>query len=138
MSVFEKILTESEEYNKILKAVKGEIAPIHVTGITEAEKAHLLYSLFCNTGKKIFILTANDRSAKKLENDIKPFIYDVVHLKEKELSLRKVDAMGHDALFERLKSLYMAKDAPVIIASVGSLLQPVTPKDAFDAGTLSS
>ncbi|MBR6719372.1 MAG: transcription-repair coupling factor [Clostridia bacterium] len=136
MSVFDKILTESEEYNKILKAVNSGGAPVHVTGVTEAEKAHLLYSLFCHTGKKIFILTANDRSAKKLESDIKPFIYNTVHLKEKELSLRKVDAMGHDALFERLKSLYMANDSSLVIASVNSLLQPVTPKDAFDAGTL--
>ena len=46
MSVFEKILSESEEYNKILKAVKGREAPIHITGISEAEKAHLLYSLY--------------------------------------------------------------------------------------------
>ncbi len=136
MSVFEKILSESEEYAKILKAVKNGGTPIHVTGITEAEKAHLLYSLFCHAGKKIFILTANDRSAKKLENDIKPFIYETVLIKEKELSLRKVDAMGHDALYERLKSLCMVEKAPVVIASVGSLLQLVTPKEAFEAGKM--
>ena len=134
MSVFEKILSESEEYNKILKLVKNGEGPVHVNGVTEAEKAHLLYSLYCHTGKKIFILTANDRSAKRLENDIKPFIYDTVHILEKELSLRKVDAMGHDALYEKLRSLYKAENAIVIIASVGSLLQLVTPKESFYDG----
>ena len=54
MSVFEKILTESEEYNKIEKAVKNGVAPIHVTGVTEAEKAHLLYSLFCRIRAESF------------------------------------------------------------------------------------
>ncbi len=137
MKVFADILAESEEYKKILKGVKEENLPLHITGVTEAEKAHLLYCLYSHTGKKIFVLTANDRSAKRIENDIKPFIYSSLHIKEKELTLRKYDAMGHDALYEKLRSLNKSKDAEVLIASVGTLLQLVTPKEAFYDGMIS-
>ncbi len=137
MKVFSEILKESEEYKKILECVKKENLPLHITGVTEAQKAHLLYSLYSDTGKRIFILTATEKAAKRIENDLKPFIYSAMHIKEKELALRKYDAMGHDSLYEKLRSLSSSDKAEVLIASVSALMQLVTPKEAFLGGMIS-
>lgn len=137
MSVFNKLLYDSEEYIKIRAAAKECISPIHVSGTSDAEKAELLYSLSSDLGKKLFIVTPNEITAKKLESDMTVLNKNTVRISEKELNLRKVDALGRDTLYDKLALVGKIESASAVISSVGALLQLITPKEKFDAGRIS-
>lgn len=137
MSVFGKLLYDSEEYIKIRAAAKEGISPIHVSGTSDAEKAELLYSLASDLGKKLFVITPNEISAKKLESDMRVLNKNTVRISEKELNLRKVDALGRDTLYDKLALVGKVESASLVIASVGALLQLITPKDKFDSCRIS-
>lgn len=133
MSVFEYLLDESQEYQAIQKAAEEGLSPIHVSGVMDAEKAQLIYSLSCHLGKRVFVLTSNDASARKIEANASLLFSSCLRVDEKELQLRTFDAVGHDASFERLSSLASVEESEMVVASVGALLQLITPKHVFDA-----
>lgn len=132
MSVFDKLLDTSEEYEKIRTAALNGVSPFHVSGTADSEKAQLLYELSRDTKKKLFIVTANEITARKTEGDMTVLNKSTVRISEKELNLRKVDALGRDTLYEKLAFLRAAEDAEIVIASVGALMQLITPKNKFD------
>lgn len=136
MSVLGEILKESAEYLKIRTAASNGVSPIHVLGVSESEKAHLLYTLGSDLNKKLFIVTSNEISAKKLEADMRVMEKETVRISEKEISLRKVDALGRDTLYEKLALVCAAENARIVIVSVGALLQLITPRDKFDSGKI--
>lgn len=136
MSILNQILVGSEEYKKIRAAALNGVSPLHVCGISDAEKAHLLYSLKCDMKKKLFIVAPNEISAKKLYSDMLVMEKGTVRISEKELNFRKVDALGRDTLYEKLSLVASVGDAEIVIASVGALLQLITPKEKFDMGRL--
>ncbi len=136
MSVFEYLLDESQEYQTIYRAVKDGMSPIHVSGVMDAEKAQLIYSLSCHLGKHVFVLTPNDAASRKIEANASVLFSSCVRLDEKELQLRTFDAVGHDEAFERLSALAFIETSEVVVASVGALLQLIMPKHVFDEKTI--
>ncbi len=136
MSVLSEILKESAEYLKIRTAALKGVSPVHILGVSESEKAHLLYTLSLDMNKKLFIVTSNEISAKKLEADMRVMEKDTVRISEKELNLRKVDALGRDTLYEKLALVSAAESARTVIVSVGALLQLITPREKFDSGKI--
>lgn len=136
MPVLSEILKGSAEYEKIRTAARKGVSPIHIKGVSDSEKAHLLYTLHSDFDKKLFIVTPNEISARKLETDMRVMEKATVRISEKELNLRKVDALGRDTLYEKLALVSEAEKAKIIIVSVGALLQLITPREKFDSGKI--
>lgn len=136
MPVFDKLLKDSKEYEKIRTAAQKGVSPVHITGTADSEKAQLLYELSQDLNKKLFIVTANEISARKLEGDISVLCKDTVRISEKELNLRKVDALGRDTLYNKLSLVKAAEEASAVIVSAGALMQLITPREKFDAAKI--
>lgn len=132
MAVFDHLLDESEEYRAIRAAAEEGISPVHVSGVMDAEKAHLLYLLSKSTGRPLFCLTAGEIQARRLSDDLSVFLPDCTQIRTKEVALRKCDAAGRDTLYEKFSALAASSGAGAVVTSIAALLQKVTPKDVFE------
>ncbi len=137
MSIFKNLLSKSEEYIKIRTAAKEGISPIHICGVADAQKAHLIYTLKEDTKKKIFAITFNETEAARLEGDLIALKENCVRISEKELELRKTDASGRDTTFKKLSMIDKIESNNIVICTVAALLQMITPKNSFNNAKIS-
>ncbi|WHH57606.1 transcription-repair coupling factor [Petroclostridium sp. X23] len=135
MRGFEDILLELEEYKNLLSGVQEGYSPINVTGTSDSQKAHLIYSLYRHTGKSCLILTHGDLQAKKLYEDLSFFVGDRVKLlPAKEFIFYDIEASSTDILQNRLKvmdDLCFKHENLIVIVSVDAAQQYIMPAEVY-------
>ena len=129
------ILYGLEGYNKIIDAIINKKSPINVTGITGAQKAHLISSIYKHTNKNIIIVTYSDLEAKNIYEDMKFFVGEDVKLfPAKDFIFYDIDAYSTDILQQRLEvfnALSEGNEKKIIIASLKAVLQVSIPPEVY-------
>ena len=82
-----KILNKHPEYTRLVDALKKGEGSAAVFGLGEAVRAHIAAGLFCHTGKTVLIITANESSAARIQQDMAAFTDRAYHLPARELPL---------------------------------------------------
>ncbi len=125
MPLFDTILEEQEEYSRIADHIRRGVTPFNVTGLTDTQKAHLVFSLCQKFARQGLVVTHSELHAKRLYDDLSFFMEDaVVHYPSKEIEYYQVDARSNEYLNERLRVLErLVKEQVTVVMSVDALLQ---------------
>lgn len=138
MNLFKQQFSELSGYKSILEAIKNNISPVSVTGISHIHRAQLIYSL--SGEKTVLSITGTESEAKKLCDDINMMSGSetAVVFPSKELVFTPVEGINREYEYMRLSALSKAakKECSVICASVEAVMQPVIPQDILDMSSI--
>ena len=129
-----KILNKHPEYTRLVDALKKGEGSAAVFGLGEAVRAHIAAGLFCHTGKTVLIITANESSAARIQQDMAAFTDRAYHLPARELPLgAKGIAASAGLTARRLEPLCALLNGENIAVAVSAeaLIQRMTPPAAI-------
>ncbi len=138
MKLFKDIFMELSGYKTICQALKKNISPVSVTGLSHIHRAQLIYAL---SGSGIdLVITGSEAEAKKLCDDINMMSGDdtAVLFPSKELVFTPVDSANREYEYMRISALARAAadQCQVICASIEAVMQPVIPVGVLIAASL--
>ncbi len=135
MKGFADFILEMNEYNQLLSDIKKGVRSIDVSGISETQKAHMIFSLCLHTEKPSIIVTYSDLQAKKLYEDMQFFVGDRAKLfPSKEYIFYEVEAYSTDIIRQRLEvlnSLCTAPEKTIVITTEKALRQIIMPSEIY-------
>lgn len=120
MNFFTDVLKNLTEYKRLSEALKIEKNSIYLHGVVKESLYHLIYSMYENEGKNIFIITEDEISAKKLVDDLEVIDSNIVeHFPEIELNFYNFSSLEKKNEDQRLKVLnrLMEKKPFITVAS---------------------
>ena len=129
-----KILNKHPEYTRLVDALKKGEGSAAVFGLGEAVRAHIAAGLFCHTGKTVLIITANESSAARIQQDMAAFTDRAYHLPARELPLgAKGIAASAGLTARRLEPLcaLLNGESIAVAVSAEALIQRMTPPAAI-------
>ena len=127
-------LLQIREYNEVLDSIRNYTIPINITGSSDSQKAHIVYSICSHLGCRGLFITFNEMQARKMYEDFSFFLGDdVVFFPTKEIMLHDVEAKSYDAVFQRIEALGRIVDGnwKVIVTSAEAVAQRLVPVEQF-------
>ncbi len=127
-------LLELEAYNSILKNIRDNELPIGINGPSDSQKAFLAYAICQHLGTRGLFITYNEMQARKVCEDLAFFLGDrAVLLPAKEILLHDVEAISHDTVHQRIKTLakIVSGDYGIAVASAEAVMQKLLPVEIF-------
>lgn len=134
MQFLSRILEGLGEYRAVQVAVQSSALPVSVAGLTQAGKAHMIYTLCSHTGKKAFVVASDEMEASRLCADLDVFFGGGVYFyPSRDFTFRPVTSVSREFEHERLKVLgRMAKgDYNVVVACADAAMQLTIPKKVY-------
>lgn len=129
-----KILNKHPEYTRLVDALKKGEGSAAVFGLGEAVRPHIAAGLLCHTGKTVLIITANESSAARIQQDMAAFTDRAYHLPARELPLGANGIAASAGLtarrLEPLCALLNGENIAVAV-SAEALIQRMTPPAAI-------
>lgn len=138
MNLFKQTFSELPGFKSIEEALKKNISPVSVTGISHIHRAQLIYSLSGN--EIVLAITGTESKAKKLCDDINMMSGEetAVVFPSKELVLTPVAGVNSEYEYMRIAALTKASrgECGVICASIEAVMQPVIPEKTLLSGII--
>ena len=128
-------LTELGSFQQILEGIAKGNTPVFATGVIDAAKNHLAYSLQAETKRPLFLLTYSELRAKEILEDLTFFTKDCAYYPAKDILFYSADV--HSMEMNRQRFLVLERllkgETPIIVASAEALLDKYPPKEIFAA-----
>jgi transcription-repair coupling factor (superfamily II helicase) len=127
-------LLEIKEYRSLLDSLKQNSKPINVTGPSDSQKAHLVFSVCEHLGNRALYIAQNEIQARKAYEDFTFFLGDDVLLfPSKEIIMHDIKAKSNQEVFARLNTLLgiHLKHFRVIVASAESVMHKLMLPDMY-------
>ncbi|MBQ4145691.1 MAG: DEAD/DEAH box helicase, partial [Clostridia bacterium] len=128
MKIFSDLLRELAEFDELMKDIKAKKTPINVLGVSDSVKAHLISSVCKLTNRSGFIVTADEKEARELAEDLRFFADDrVFFFPRYDLQFYDVEARGQDVTRARLSVIKeLCSDEPCLIVTTAEAMLQVT------------
>ncbi len=127
-------------YDTLLEYIDSDRFPVSLTGISGAQKSHIIYSLIQFSGRPCVVITHSEADARRLYEDLSHFLPgQVVEYPAKEVVFYDVDAMSRDIAGKRLNVIekMIRKDNPVVILTFRALMQKLPQPHVFEQAMFS-
>lgn len=128
-------LTELGSFQQILEGIAKGNTPVFATGVIDAAKTHLAYSLQAEIKRPLFLLTYSELRAKEILEDLTFFTKDCAYYPAKDILFYSADV--HSMEMNRQRFLVLERlfkgETPIIVASAEALLDKYPPKEIFAA-----
>lgn len=135
MRGFADFLLDMVEYNRLLSGIKEGASPINITGVSESQKAHLIYSTCMHSRKPGFIITYSALQARKIYEDMRLFAGECVKLfTGKEFIFYEVEAYSTELVQQRLKvldALHQDPEGTIVVTSLQAVTQVTIPHEVY-------
>ena len=120
-------------YQQVLNSIKEKQTPVFATGVIDAAKNHLTYSLKEHTERPVFILTYSELRAKEIMEGMSFFEKDCVYYPAKDILFYSADVHSMEMNRQRFFVLerLLKGETPVIVASMEALLDKYPKKDTY-------
>jgi transcription-repair coupling factor (superfamily II helicase) len=128
-------LNKLETYNSLINDIKTKATPVLATGVLEAQKSHLIFSLFNNLKVPIVVVTHSEVAAKEIYQDLSRFIQEGVKLyPSKDIIFYNADLKSAEIVTQRLNviNMLMKNENIVVVLSIEALLDKLIPKKIFE------
>ncbi len=129
---FENVLTDSKAYKILSTSIERGIVPVNAVTGTQAQKAHLIYSLYKEKNENILVICTSEIEAKALWLDLKFFAREnVLFFPAKDYVFYDVDTVSRSGVYDRIKvclDLAEKKQKYITVASVEAVMQFCLPK----------
>ena len=134
MNPLVKQLPKHSKFNELLNSIKNNEKELSITGLTDASKAHIIYSLYNYSNVRPVVVCPNVTSAKKFIQDIKFYSdKEIVFLPAREVIYYDVDVQSRETNNARVFAISkLVNDEDVIlVTTTEALLQPMLPKTEY-------
>ncbi|MDO5310277.1 MAG: transcription-repair coupling factor [Clostridia bacterium] len=137
MSVFLDIMEELAEFSELCGALKSNITPVSVTGVSDSVMAHLVFCVCKKLNRGGLIVARSETAAAELYRDLSFFAGEdaVVRFNESELMLHDAEAKSRDVSALRLAALGRLSEAAeglLVITSPEALLSATFPRERWE------
>lgn len=139
MNFFTDPLLKIDEYNTLLTNVREGKGPVSVTGPSDSQKVHLIYSLCTHLQRRGLYITYNEMQARRAYEDFAFFLGDdVLYYPPKETMLYNIEARSNDIIYQRSKTLLRCLEGnyKLIVMSAEALIQMISPVELFRGGVI--
>lgn len=134
-NIFEHLLDESAEYDELYEAARRGNYPINLTGVSDAVRAHIAFSLCKKLNKRPIFVSYSEVSAKKILEDVNYFFQEKsMYFPERELLFYDIEAAGNDIKKQRLEILekIISNEEKInIVTTIEALLSPTLSKKIY-------
>ena len=124
------------KFNKLLKDIESSNnEKISILGLTDSQKAHMIYSLYNYSKKSPVIVCPNVTSAKKMIQDLKFYSEtEIVYLPPREVIYYDSDIESREIENARVYAINkLIEETPCIIVTVmEALMQKMLPKSTYE------
>ena len=118
-------LGKSKKFIDLVKQIENKESPIEILGLTDVGMVQILGSIKEYAKKPLCIITYNEIQAKKLQEDLKYFIEDILLFPKKEIVTYDYVAESKDLPYERIEALnkITRKKNLIVITTIEALMQ---------------
>lgn len=138
MSCFSNEFNKSKEFLSLSQSVNTLNAPIGVIGLSDITKCFVVHSL-CESGKKAFIITPDEASAVKVQENLSELQSGVLLYPAREFTFVEVAGVSRD--FEHIRLGVLSKiidgDFTAVVASAAAACQFTMPPKELKKRTFS-
>jgi len=123
------------KYNSLLEDIKAGNNNLSIIGVTDAAKAHLIYSLFNYSGRSPVIVCPNAIMAKKLIQDLKYYsTTEIVFFPAREITYYTYDSQSRDVENARVYAInkLINNEECIIVTTIEALMQKMLSKEAYE------
>ncbi|MBQ2614669.1 MAG: transcription-repair coupling factor [Clostridia bacterium] len=135
MDVYLQILDELAEFEELVKSLKNKKTPIHVLGVSDSVRAHLVYSVAKKLNKGVVTVSADNESARRLYEDLRFFFGERVYFyPQTDLLFYDVEAKGQDVTRKRLevlRHLAMDQEPCYVVTTIEALCSVTLPPEVY-------
>ncbi|MEG2310591.1 MAG: hypothetical protein RSB76_01230 [Clostridia bacterium] len=127
-------LPKHSKYLKLLNEIKKEKVDLSIFGLTDSQKAHMVYSLNVYSNKPSCIVCTNNMQAKKMVQDLKFYSeLEIVYFPAREMVYYDVEAESKETQNARMQAIEKILSGVniVIVTTIDALLQKMLPIDSY-------
>jgi len=138
MKFLDDILSRTDEYITLEKAVEKGATPVMATGLAEIHKAHFIYSMCSRLKRKALVIAADEGEAVKLCSDINEMGLRAKYYPARDFTFREVTGVSGEFVHKRIDALYSVSndECDIVIACIDGALQYTLPPDVLKANTV--
>lgn len=134
MNPLVKELPKHSKFNELLNSIKNKENNLSITGLTDASKAHVIYSLYNYSGVRPVVVCPNVSSAKKFIQDMKFYAdKEIVFMPAREVIYYDVDVQSRETNNARVYAIskLVNNEDIIFVTTTEALLQPMLPKTEY-------
>ena len=116
-------------------SLEGGISPVLVSGLPPASRAELAAAIHLETGRPIFVVTADDTEADAMARDLTSFLKTKVNiLRSREMTFFSAESVSRQAEHSRIGVLdeLRREQSPVTVCTVQGLLMRAIPPSVLE------
>ncbi len=134
MNPLVKELPKHSKFNELLNSVKNRERNLSITGLTDASKAHVIYSLYNYSNVRPVVVCPNVTAAKKMIQDMKFYTdKEIVFMPAREVIYYDVDVQSRETNNLRVYAIskIINDEDIILVTTTEALLQPMLPKNEY-------
>ena len=137
MKFIASALARQRDFTLLLDAVRGGNMPALVTGLSGVHKAAVLYALWLQTGKRVFLLAGDESEAARFVSDLSAMGMRALFYPARDFSFRQGETASHEYEHQRLQVLerLLSGACDAVVACADGALQDTIPPDVLSART---
>ena len=133
MPSFLSLVSSSPEFKLVCESIEKKQTPVTIVGTGIAQKSQLISSIAEKTGKKVFVITADETDAKKIREDLTYFLDDEVKLyKTKEYVFFDADISTKQSELDRISVINSLYEGKSVCASMSAVMQYTIKRELFE------
>ncbi len=128
-------LPKHSKYLNLLNDIKSSKIDLSVFGLTDSQKAHMIYSLNVYSNKPSCIICSNNIQAKKMMQDLKFYSeIEIVYFPAREIIYYDIEAESKEIDNARMYAIQriLSKDNIIIVTTIDSILQKMLPIETYN------
>ncbi|MBQ8043967.1 MAG: transcription-repair coupling factor [Clostridia bacterium] len=134
MNPLVKVLPKHSKFNELLNSIKNKEKDLSITGLTDASKAHVIYSLYNYSNVRPVVVCPNVTSAKKFIQDMKFYTdREIVFMPAREVIYYDVDVQSRETNNARVYAIskLVSNEEIIFVTTTEALLQPMLTKSEY-------
>jgi len=134
MNPLVKELPKHSKFNELLNSIKNKEKNLSITGLTDAAKAHVIYSLYNYSNVRPVVVCPNVTSAKKIIQDLKFYAdKEIVYMPAREVIYYDIDVQSRETNNLRVNAISkLVNDENIIlVTTTEALLENMLPKSEY-------
>ena len=127
-------LPKLNKYIEYIEDVNNNNFPISLSGLTDAQKMHFVYSTLCYTNTPFCLIASNEIVAKNMIKDLKSITQEkVMFLGKKEIVIYDYDVESRENSRNRayVLSMLAQNKIKILVTTIETVLQPVIDKQLY-------
>ena len=135
MNTISNKLGELKEFSSLCNNINNNGSPIYLTGVSDSQKAHLIFSAYEKTNQKCLYICPTEAESKKAYMDFCQITDEenVIFFPSKSIPLYNIEARNRESIYERASAIekILNTNYSVIVTSIEAILHKMSSPSLF-------